>query len=407
VDAHHFNAIGTNPAPGSQVSKRTSGLDEEDLSGLIGEIYDCVVDPTRWEATLDRLRRLLECAGCALYVTDLRDATSRMQSMVGIGPEWAEKYPVYAVDAAAMMSSVPDLMSRALDEPLVGRRDIPDEVFLSSRYWREWAEPQGIVDFITLNLMRDPHRVAGIALGRFADPGLITDREVRLMRILAPHLRRAIVISDLIDMQSIMAQALGRTLDMLSAGVVLVAEDVEILFANRIASRMIKDAAPIRSADGKLSLADSQTSARLRKLVGAAARNDAEIGDEGIGLAITGHDGSPATAHVLPIAFGNLRSRLLPRGAAAVFVASEENHPSSNLQPVAEAFGLSQAETRVLQRVILGDTLSEAALALGVSHNTVRTHLSRIFAKTQTQRQSSLIALVQRLTPPVVPPGDN
>src|SRR5690606_12616394 len=126
-----------------------------------------------------------------------------------------------------------------LDEPVVGRRDIPDEVFRTSRYWQEWAAPQGTVDFITLNLMRTPDRLSGAALGRFEEHGLITDREVRLLRLIAPHLRRAVTITDLIDMKCMEAETLGRTLDMVSAGVLLVAQDAEILQTNRVADRML------------------------------------------------------------------------------------------------------------------------------------------------------------------------
>ena len=386
------------------MSKRTSGIEEIDLSDLIGEIYDCVIDPTLWEATLEKLRRVLNCAGCALFVTDLQQATSRMQNIVGVEQEWAVRYPDYAADAAAMMSSVPDLMRCALDDPVVGRRDIDEQVFLSSRYWQEWGAPQGIVDFIALRLMQGPGRVAGIAFGRNQEHGLITDREVRLLRLIAPHLRRAVVISDLIDMKSIEATALGHTLDMVPAGVVLVAEDAAILHANSAAGRMIDDASPILSAAGRLSVPDTATALQLHRIVAAAARNEAEIGDAGIGMALMGHAGPPATAHVLPIAEGQLRSHLLPKSAAAVFIASEGSPRSMDLAPVANLYGLSGAETRLLERLARGDSLAEAASALSISQNTAKTHLSHILTKTGTQRQAKLVALINKLVSPVAAP---
>jgi DNA-binding CsgD family transcriptional regulator/PAS domain-containing protein len=387
------------------MDKGRSGLDEVELSNLIGDIYDCVIDPGRWEPTLDRLRALLDCAGCALYVTDLRDAAARMQSIVGLEKEWAAQFPEYAADAAAMMSAVPDLMSRGLDEPVVGRRDVPEEVFLSSRYWREWAAPHGIVDFITLNLIRSADRVAGVALGRDERAGLITDREIRLLRIFAPHLRRAVVITDLLDMKGIEAKALGYALDMVPAGVVLVAEDTEILHANRTAERMLADARPIASLDGRLTAPDARAAGELRAAVAAAARSEAEMGSAGIGMALAGNDGQAATAHVLPIAEGALRSRLMPKGAAAVFVASADLQPPINLAAVARLYDLSSAELRILERLMQGESLAEAASALCISQNTAKTHLSRIFAKTGARRQTSLLALINRLVPPAAPSG--
>lgn len=388
------------------MSERTSKLTEEDLSDLIGEIYDCVLDPARWETTLDRLRGLLNCANCSLAIHDVRQNLIRARYIVGIDPYWIGRIQEFTVDAMELMLAVPDLMSRPLDDPFVGRRDVSDEVWRSNRYYQEWGVPQGIVDIIALHMMRGPGHFAELGLGRHKSHGFITEREVRLMRLLAPHLRRAVTISNIIDMKSIEVQALGNALDLVPAAVVLVAENAEILHTNLLASRMIEKGSPIRSAGGRLSVCNSETAARLRQVISSAVRNESQIGDAGIGMALLGNDGHHATANVLPIAAGELRTRLVPNGAAAVFVASDENQPAFNLQPVAEAFGLSQAETRVLQRVMLGETLAEAALALGVSQNTVRTHISRIFSKTQTQRQASLIALVQRLIPPAVPPGD-
>ena len=388
------------------MSQHESGLSEVGLSDLIGEIYDCVIDPTRWDATLDKLRGVLDCAGCALYVTNLRDETSRMLNIVGVEESWGARYGDYAESAAMMMAAVPDLMSRALDEPVVGRRDIPEEVFSSNQYWQEWAAPQGNIDFITLNLIREPDRVAGVALGRQGEHGLITDREVHLMRVFAPHLRRAVIISDLIELKTIEADALGHTLDMVPAGVALVAEDAEILHANSTAGRMIEEAAPVIAERGKLSVPHAETARQLHRIVRTAARNEAEIGDAGIGMALNGHAGPPATAHVLPIAGGALRSRLMPKGAAAVFITSEAHRQPPNLRSVAEAFGLSRAETRVLERLVGGDSLSEAAETLHIAPTTAKTHLSRLFEKTGTNRQAGLVALVSQLSPPVAPSGD-
>jgi DNA-binding CsgD family transcriptional regulator/PAS domain-containing protein len=383
------------------VSKRTNGMDKVELSDLIGEIYDCVIDPTRWEPTLDRIRGLLCCTSGALVIADLRNDTTRIQSLLGIEPEWAARYRDYSTDVAAGMSSVPDLLAHAPDEPFVGRRDVGEEVFESNRFWREWMVPQGHVDFAGLHLMQSSNRVTDIVFGRHHDVGLITEREVRLLRLLAPHLRRAVIISDLVDMKSIEAEALGHTLDMVPTGVVLVSEDSKILHANRSAGRMIDEAAPVFSVGGRLSVPETETARQLHQVVRTAARNEAGIGGAGIGMALNGHAGPPATAHVLPIANGALRSRLIPKGVAAVFIASDGHQPPLSLKPVADAFGLSRAEMRVLERLMQGDSLPHVAAALGVSQNTAKTHLSRIFAKTGTRRQANLVALVTKLMPPI------
>jgi DNA-binding CsgD family transcriptional regulator len=54
-------------------------------------------------------------------------------------------------------------------------------------------------------------------------------------------------------------------------------------------------------------------------------------------------------------------------------------------------YGLTGAETRLAVLIAQGRTVSEVCALLDVTPNTVRTHLKRIFQKTQTRSQSQLV----------------
>jgi DNA-binding CsgD family transcriptional regulator len=87
---------------------------------------------------------------------------------------------------------------------------------------------------------------------------------------------------------------------------------------------------------------------------------------------------------------------------AAVFVATERGPPTASLEALADAFGLTPAEARVLARLGQGESIDAAAAAIGVARTTVKTHLARILSKTGTHRQADLVALVGRLATPTV-----
>lgn len=57
-------------------------------------------------------------------------------------------------------------------------------------------------------------------------------------------------------------------------------------------------------------------------------------------------------------------------------------------------FGLSAAQVKVAEQIASGQDLAAAAEALGVSINTVRTQLRRMFEKTQTHNQATLISRI-------------
>lgn len=63
---------------------------------------------------------------------------------------------------------------------------------------------------------------------------------------------------------------------------------------------------------------------------------------------------------------------------------------------VARDHGLTAAETRVAERILSGENTIQAARRLGVAPSTIRTHLQRILAKTDTHRQSAFACLVAR-----------
>jgi len=60
-------------------------------------------------------------------------------------------------------------------------------------------------------------------------------------------------------------------------------------------------------------------------------------------------------------------------------------------------FDLTAAEARLAQRLARGDSVEEAAQALGVKMTTARTQLAAIFAKTDTRRQAKLVAILSRV----------
>lgn len=57
-------------------------------------------------------------------------------------------------------------------------------------------------------------------------------------------------------------------------------------------------------------------------------------------------------------------------------------------------FGLTEAEARMTQQLALGRTIEEYSAAQGISANTAKTHLKRIFSKVGVRRQAELLQAV-------------
>ena len=126
-----------------------------------------------------------------------------------------------------------------------------------------------------------------------------------------------------------------------------------------------------------------------------ADAGDVAVGANGIAMPLYAHDRERYIAHVLPLTAGARRkARVAYSAVAAVFVrkaALELPHP---LEAIASTFKLTPAEMRVLMMIVQFGSLQEVAPMLGVSEATVKTHLQRIFVKTDTSRQADLVKLV-------------
>jgi DNA-binding CsgD family transcriptional regulator len=198
-------------------------------------------------------------------------------------------------------------------------------------------------------------------------------------------------------MPNVLFEVLCATLDHFNAGFLAVFPDGKILHANRMAHQMMSEGWPIQSNNGVLQAWGKRATALLLK----SLRQVAEATED------------PAPEDCLDICLANAAS---PKGVAiatmtlladaklnpppvALFVTKFGNRSDCALSAIAECFGLTRAETRTLHHFMEGGTVAEAAHALAVSENTVKTHLQNIFAKTRSSRQAQLMKLVNDLRP--------
>jgi DNA-binding CsgD family transcriptional regulator len=71
------------------------------------------------------------------------------------------------------------------------------------------------------------------------------------------------------------------------------------------------------------------------------------------------------------------------------------------IEAMGRLYGLTPAEIRTLRAIIDIGGVSRAALVLGISQATVKTHLQHIFEKTGTRSQIDLIKLVADQANPI------
>ncbi|MFX5328468.1 hypothetical protein ABTD12_20200, partial [Acinetobacter baumannii] len=92
-------------------------------------------------------------------------------------------------------------------------------IIASNRYYREWAVPKGLLDAVAVGLVRDRTMVGNAIVSQHESAGPIGDAQLEGLRLLAPHIRRAVTISNLFDLKAVETTTFAATVEALTAGV--------------------------------------------------------------------------------------------------------------------------------------------------------------------------------------------
>lgn len=383
-------------------------MSDRQLSELIGLIYDCALDPSKWVETMEVIGHAFHSDALILTLSDLKEGRALIDHSMGWTPEWRLRRDQHLPEVNACLT---DWFSSdpSLDEPFVASRHLSRDYIARSPYVQEVLSPLGFTDVMHLFLMRTPERISELVVMHHERFGIATEHEIRLSGLLLPHLRRAVIISGLLETRGIEKDRLVDTLDLVDVGVILAAEDGSIVHANRMAAKTMKQGATLVDDRGTVAATNPSATRELRKAIQAAGRDRTSLGDAGVAVRV-GRDGlSSVSAHVLPLKPCDTQNGRVSRAVAAVFIGKPPRwHAAADA--VSSEFSLTEAEKRLLVSLLSGSPLAEAARALGVSVNTAKSHLSNIFSKTGVHRQSELPRLAMQVVssnPHIGRYGDN
>jgi len=359
-------------------------------SDLIGRIYDCIFDPARWEEVVTRIVEATGSVSGAIITH--RAGAAHLTALCGIDTFYADAYVRHYYKINPLAAAAATLSP---GEVRAGTPYTQTGYFRASAFYNEFARPQGWADVIAIGLRREAATCAFMTLDKSPDAIGLEPKEWHLLEALAPHLKRAAELNQLLSQSRAMMDSLGAAVAAAGFAVFLMTGDCRILFANAKAEEFLRRGAGLRRERGRLAAATPAPTSRLQALARAAARPARAEGDIGGTIELPrGQDRPPLIAHVIPLAANRTVSIFdFDRPAAAVFVVDPAAKFGGQLRRFASCFRLTAAETRVLREIVGGNGLRAAAARLKISPATAHTHAIRIFAKTGTSRQTELIRL--------------
>jgi DNA-binding CsgD family transcriptional regulator/PAS domain-containing protein len=362
------------------------------VTSTVDSLLAGALDTAQMPAAIERLRQLFDGSkaclarlGPGLSAADAIATNSDEAMQRRCYEDLAEDFLLFAEG----LRSVP-IGGVYLDHALFG-----EAVLRSSRAWQEWMAPQDMYGGLGCRLAEIGPSQWFFDVQRGQRQSPFDAEEVALLQRLAPLLRRIALLSTEMSHVRLQRDEARDALDAVAMAIVLLDGELRVAYANAEADTLLADPeAPLGLRQGRLFVRNPADQRRLKQCVEAALCRSEEPLDPGPGslLIRDGRDGRPTlSACIIPASpaasAGRLQRVMLalkPLEQTMDFVASSR-----------QLFQLTESEARFASALACGQSLTQAAAAQKVRISTARTHLARIFQKTETRQQSQLVSLLR------------
>lgn len=168
------------------------------VSDLIGDIYDAALDPALWPLVLERIVQYFKAAAAVLYVQDIHLREGQFYFSYGDDPYFTR---LYLEKYARINPLAPHFLVTNVGDVFRAGELIPYEELKETQFFKEWLQPQQYTEFVATTLDKSATSVAFISVTRDITQGFMDDASVERMRVIAPHLRRAVMIGKIVDLR--------------------------------------------------------------------------------------------------------------------------------------------------------------------------------------------------------------
>jgi DNA-binding CsgD family transcriptional regulator len=363
----------------------------KDLQRLLARIYE--TGSGDWDTLLDEITRFLEGSAIALISHDFKHNLGSILSARGYNQKFLRAYALHHAHQNVWLARERDY--RPPGTIHIGEHLVPEDQLLRTKFYDEWLRPQDLHHRLCAVLSREHAIAVFLEIMRPRQGAAFGHDDIERLRLLLPHLQRALRLHRRMAELELERDAALRALDQLPWGVMLVDEHRNRLRANRHAQEILVAADGLMARGNTLRAELADETARLDRLLSRALDRTAPQGPNAGGtLSIT----RPSGAHPLSVAVVPLHIKTAVLGErgpiAAIFVTDPDIPLASNEQHMRELYALTAGEARLASCLLQGKSVDEAAAAMGITVNTARAYLKRIYNKTGVRRQPELVRLL-------------
>lgn len=367
-------------------------MELKQFSVLVEALYEAALNPEGWQGMASRIANAFEAGSCALQI---RDEAAPQTALLCMTDNYdAKSINDYAAYFYACDPYVDGAMKLGVGKQILGQELIAESSFLNSEMYNDFGKRIGVCHITGAMLAVSPTALAGIGIHRAYGETQFDVQDKEVVGLLLPHLTRALQLHARINGLKRDRQIGFETLEALSVGVMVVSNTGRLLFANRLAERLLRLGQGITVSHGHLHAQIAARNPALQKAIRDASLvvTGGSVSAGGI-IAMPRHEASSLSLVICPAPSGAVGNDLLG-SAAIIFVNNPDDKCTPTQAALIEQFRLTPAEARLTAGLLDGEQLEECAARIGISLHTVKVQLRQVFAKTGCSRQAELIRKV-------------
>lgn len=360
-------------------------LTDAALSALIGQIYAAALS-RNWDDVLSQIIQLTTSNKAFFFIQKLNEPAP---ALLGLKTTFDYDPLVLTAYQHEPLQDPFYLVMKDLQqgETVYCNQRIAIEDFIHTEYYQNYFKPMRTYHAIGGVLIRDGVHESVCAVTRDDKAQPYNADELELMTLLCPHLSQAMQIFNTLQLQKDYQTLSQSVIEQKTQPVFVCSADADILLLNAAAETVLSQQQLFTGSGGKLRLSEPSAAERFSSYVCHCASFAARDIYCKEAIQLEHADGSISTISVSPLR-GCQDFTRLPTDICLVSVSQSNNLDWASIK---QQFGISAAESKLLQALYLKRKLSDLSPEFNVSCNTLRSQLQSIFSKLGVSSQTELI----------------
>ena len=364
--------------------------DDQQITDIIGHIYDSACDSHAWKTVLRQVTRMTGSKSALLLEHNQEQKLVTTFSSYGLEKKWLELY-------ASKYGSSDHLLQMMASAPVGEFRPVEAGRFYQTDTYKEFYKPQEICHFAGVQLVKRGVHSVILGLQRSVSAAEYDSKAFSEVKRLVPHLQKALHIRKLYIKEKIRSEVYEAGINSMQTGIVLFNNLSLITYCNKAAVAIIRKHPAIAERDGKIYSSSSECNKSLSEAIRSASQANMQGKyAEPISLGLKCPDTfGYLPVLVMPVQQSGISKNLSNQSATAMMILTDpERELQTTPEQISVIYGLTKAEAEVA--ICLANAMSAQQVAdiKNVKLSTVRSQIQSVFTKMGVTTQAQLVKVI-------------